>query len=285
MQRILPLLMLVVLFTLRPAFARDVKALQASAENGDASAQFALGQSYFRGTDVEQSDSLAFQWFEKAAAQGNAEAESALGFLYAQGRGVAKDPVLTKKWFRLAADQGLLSAQHNLGILLLQEKDSTQEGLALLEKAAAKDYLPSQYRLGQLYFSGDFGLTRDYPKAFAWLLKAGQAGDAAAQNYLGIMYRSGFGVEQNPAEAFKWFQSAATGGNPAAQGNLGHFYAAGSVVPRDVVVAYKWFKLGSMGGDVGSANQLTEVTRVLRPDQIKQGDALAASFREKSSQD
>ena len=286
MHRILSAIpFLLVLFALRPASAQNVEALQASAEKGDASAQFTLGQSYFRGSGIEQSDALALQWFEKAAAQGKTEAQAALGFLYAQGRGVPPNPALAKKWLRLAADQGLLSAQHNLGTLLLQEKDSAEEGLALLEKAAAKGYLPSQFRLGQLYFSGDFGITRDYPKAFAFFLEAGQGGDAAAQNYLGVMYRSGFGVAQSQPEAFKWFQAAAASGNAAAQGNLGHYYASGSVVPRDVIVAYKWFKLGTMGGDIGSSIQLTEVARVLRPDQLKQAEALVASFREKSLQD
>ncbi len=229
-----------------------------------------------------QSDSLAHQCFEKAAAQGDAEAEAALGFLYAQGRGVPKDLALAKKWLRLAVDQGLLSAQHNLGVLLLQEKGSSvEEGMALLEKAATKGYVASQYRLGQIYFSGDFGTTRDYPKAFDWLLKAAQGGDAAAQNSVGVMYRSGLGVERNLPEALKWFQQSAEAGHAAAQGNLGHFYAAGTGVPRDVVAAYKWFKLGQLGGDVGSANQLAEIARAVTPAQAQEAESLVRQYQEK----
>ena len=47
------------------------------------------------------------------------------------------------------------------------------------------------------------------------------AGDAAAQNRLGLISQNGEGVTQDYAEAIKWYLKAAQQGYDAAQKNLG----------------------------------------------------------------
>ena len=51
----------------------------------------------------------------QAAEQGDATAQFNLGNMYANGEGVPKDDAEAVKWFRLAADQGYAAAQLNLG--------------------------------------------------------------------------------------------------------------------------------------------------------------------------
>jgi TPR repeat protein len=46
----------------------------------------------------------ALKWFRKSADQGYASAQYALGCIYANGDGVTIDPVEAAKWFRKAAD-------------------------------------------------------------------------------------------------------------------------------------------------------------------------------------
>ena len=83
---------------------------------GDAEAQFFLGQMYRQGRGVTQDYAQAVEWYRKAAEQGYAKAQYNLGFMYSKGRGVAQDDAQALAWTRKAAAQGLAMAQFNLGI-------------------------------------------------------------------------------------------------------------------------------------------------------------------------
>lgn len=48
----------------------------------------------------------AAEWYRKAAEQGNAEAQYSLGDCYMAGIGVTKDATEAVKWFHKAAEQG-----------------------------------------------------------------------------------------------------------------------------------------------------------------------------------
>jgi hypothetical protein len=98
-------------------YAKAVEAWKPLAEKGDVDAQYYFGTLFAEGKGVEQSDSTAFMWFERAAKGGNADAQYNVGASYAAGTGVAKSYADAAKWFRRAADQGMVFAQVNLGLL------------------------------------------------------------------------------------------------------------------------------------------------------------------------
>ena len=62
-------------------------------------------------------DATALRLIRPLADQGNADAQYTLGNMYATGQGVLKNGAEAAKWFRLAADQGYAPAQYNLGVL------------------------------------------------------------------------------------------------------------------------------------------------------------------------
>ena len=97
----------------------DVTVSREAAEQGDASAQLALGLMYYQGTGVSQDYAQAIAWIRKAAEQGNLEAQTTLGMLYELGEGITHDYVQAAAWFRKAAEQGHASAQLSLGLLRL----------------------------------------------------------------------------------------------------------------------------------------------------------------------
>ena len=80
--------------------------LRASAEAGDAEAQFILGGMYVTGVGVPQDDVEAVAWYRRAAEQGDARAQYNLGGMYREGRGVPQDDVEAVAWYRRAAEQG-----------------------------------------------------------------------------------------------------------------------------------------------------------------------------------
>ena len=83
--------------------AQALADLRASAEAGDAGAQFILGSMYVIGDSVPPDAAEAVAWYRRAAEQGHARAQYNLGGLYAEGRGVPPDAVEALMWFTIAA--------------------------------------------------------------------------------------------------------------------------------------------------------------------------------------
>ena len=197
MRWILTCVTAVFLLAVTPASAQDYEATRHAAEQGDADAQFNLGDMYANGRGVPQDDAEAVRWYRLAAEQGHASAQFDLGFGYANGRGVPQDYAEAVRWYRLAAEQDDASAQFNLGVA---------------------------------YDNGE-GVPQDYAEAVRWYRLAAEQGHASAQVSLGLMYRYGEGVPQDYAEAVRWYRLAAEQGFATAQLFLGLMYEAGEGVP------------------------------------------------------
>ena len=75
----------------------------------------------------EIGDVEAERWYRLAAEQGNASAQNALGGLYANGEGVPQDEAEAVRWYRLAAEQGYAGAQFNLGLSYGQGRGVPQD--------------------------------------------------------------------------------------------------------------------------------------------------------------
>jgi uncharacterized protein len=89
----------------RAEYEASANELRKSAEEGDASAQNALGLLYYGGKGVPQDSGQAKQWFEKAAEQGHAGARVNLGTLYLHGDGAQQSEQMALFWFGRAAAQ------------------------------------------------------------------------------------------------------------------------------------------------------------------------------------
>jgi tetratricopeptide (TPR) repeat protein len=67
------------------------------------------------GEGVEKDMTEATYWFQQAAEQGNAEAQFSLGNIYTEGLGTAKNEVEAVRWYRKAAEQGHVKSQAIVG--------------------------------------------------------------------------------------------------------------------------------------------------------------------------
>ena len=92
----------------------DVKTYRKAAEQGDAKAQFNLGDCYYFGKGIKKDYNEAVQWFRKAAEQGHASAQFILGHCYDAGDGVSKDTAKAIEWYKKAAAQGQEDAKKEL---------------------------------------------------------------------------------------------------------------------------------------------------------------------------
>ena len=76
------------------------------AEQGDARAQYNLGDMYYFGQGVAQDYEEAVRWYRTAAEQGDVDAQYILGFMHVTHQGGKRDYVSAHMWFYIAARNG-----------------------------------------------------------------------------------------------------------------------------------------------------------------------------------
>jgi TPR repeat protein len=137
-------------------------------------------------------DTPSFAETRAKAEQGDAVAQYNLGQMYYKGQGVTRNYAEAAKWFRKAAEQGLAEAQYNLGVMYREGEGVTRdyaEAAKLTRKAAEQEIAVAQYSLGLMYAKGQ-GVTRDYETAYIWLARAAAQGDENASKTLNIVEKT-----------------------------------------------------------------------------------------------
>jgi TPR repeat protein len=77
----------------------------------------------------------------------------------------------------------------------------------------------------------------DFPAALAAFQPLAEAGDAASQFDLGVLYQHGWGTSRDTATAIAWYTKAAKQGHFLVQHNLGVIYFYGRGIPQNDVKA------------------------------------------------
>lgn len=200
-------------------YATALRLFETLAEEGDAEAEFWLGDMYLSGDGVPQDNAQALMWLGRSAEHGKTVAGWLLGQVYDGGLqhlgiDVPEDTALAVEWYATAAEAGFEAAW---------------------------------YQLAEHYDEGR-GVAQDYGEAARWYGKLAAAGDVVSENRLGEIYRAGGpGLPQDPARAVAWFAKAAWQGYGDAQLNLGQMFGAGEGVRRSDVQAYLWLSLAISG--------------------------------------
>ncbi|EJK54268.1 hypothetical protein THAOC_26124 [Thalassiosira oceanica] len=93
--------------------------------------------------------------------------------------------------------------------------------LAMIQKRVSKRDAAAMYHLGNKYFYGRLGLTKDVPRAIELLTEAAELGSVEAHYSLGSMYYTGEGVEEDKPRGVRLWQQAAMKGHVFSRHNLG----------------------------------------------------------------
>ncbi len=109
------------------------------------------------------------------------------------------------------------------------------------------------------------------------ILTLANAGDAAAQYNLGLIYANGIGVQENDVEAVRWFRLAAEQGNIRSQVNLANMYAQGDGVTQNFITAYIWVSLSAAQGDQGAKSGKAIIASMMTKEQITEAEQLATT--------
>ncbi len=170
-----------------------------AAENGCADAQYWLSHYYEldRGYgSIKHSYVQSLYWAQRAAEQERKGAAEQLGRLYFYGGdGVNPDFHKALQWFHIGESDGHGDASYYLGYMNMKGlgvAKSYSEALKFFSKASDGYSRACNLYIGNIYYEGGYGITKDDRKALEYWLKAAEAGSDAAKdnirNKLGINY-------------------------------------------------------------------------------------------------
>jgi TPR repeat protein len=251
----------------------------------DPEAAFQLGRKLLHGLDGQTKDpQRARGLMEAAAAKGHAGAMAGIGFFYATGLTVPKNEQMAEEWFRKSAMAGNAKGELNLGLLLARNQEPearVKEGVAWVEKAAAKGDGDAQYFLGDVHYFGRFGHPVDHPKARTLYEQALAQGNIKALNSLGVMFKYGIAGPKDIAKASELFRTGAELGDSKAQANLGMML--GPETPQNQEESLMWLILAERKGDVSASKMLLEVRPAVKESVWAAAQKRAAKFKPKAT--
>ena len=139
---------------------------------------------------------------------------------------------LLKKWFSGSQSEATSSKALQKALVAYQSGDYATAFAEFTTLAEAGD-AEAQDNLGIMYYNGE-GVKQDYKEAVKWTEMAAEAGLTIAQYNLGLMHKNGEGVKKDDVEAAEWLRRAAVAGNTDAQKDLLLIYEEGKGVPKDI---------------------------------------------------
>ena len=130
----------------------------------------------------------AFECFEKHADINNKVAKYWLGYYYWEGYVVEKNLGKAVELFKEAADKGVPDAQLRFAFALSDKnsplKFNLEEFVKYLTMAADNGNTAAQFNLGDLYYNGKLGITKNKEKGLSYLKLAAIKGQPKACNML-----------------------------------------------------------------------------------------------------
>ncbi|KAI8892980.1 hypothetical protein BC833DRAFT_609964 [Globomyces pollinis-pini] len=254
-----------------------------SAEQGDSTAQFLLGQCYFTGDGVPEDRVKAVAYFLRAAGNGDPDGQYSAAMCHLKGDIIARDPKRAFDLFLKASENSnfldvnrYLDTMYRLGIYY-------REGIYVAaDERKATDYFDAAARGGHIpalvVIAKQFEESNK-SKSFIHYKKAADLGDLESMYKCAIVYRRGSfcpndmeqcmtylkrAVEYPPAKyelakiymyeakyrdyetAFKYFNELDT--IPRAAFHLGYIYDVGLGRPIDITEARRWYSQASQRG-------------------------------------
>lgn len=232
---------------------RDMDELRRKATNGDAKAQYELGECYLKGWNgLKENKTEGVRWIRKSADQGDADSQFWLAWIYKDGNGVKRNYAEAAKWFKKSAGQGKTNSMASLAQLYMEGGPGLQrnvtEGIRWYKMGAEKGDKSCMRSLAEIYRWGKKGVAKNPAEAFKWYKQSESWAD------VGDCYWDGFGVEKDWSTAVSYYKKANDGvenyrytiqGNKDKMKKLGDCYKYGWGVEKNAREAVRWYKYAS----------------------------------------
>ncbi|TPX68759.1 hypothetical protein SpCBS45565_g02972 [Spizellomyces sp. 'palustris'] len=259
----------------KPDYSKAFNLYSSAAKKDHPEALFHVGLCYEQGAGVAQSNNRALHNYRKAAVSNHPGAMFRLGMSLLKGElGQGKNPRDGVKWLKLAAKyanekypQALyeLALLHDRGVHNVVWPDH-EYLVELLTQGAALGHGASQFKLGEAYEYGHFGVVVDAGRSVYYYSLAAANGSLEAMFELGGWYLTGaddpktdFHLIQSDTEAHRWVSLAAEGGLPKAMFAMGYFCEMGIGRDKHLERALEWYRKAAAGGDAKAKKKLEEL--------------------------
>ena len=126
-------------------------ACQKASDEGDAQAQYELGEFYYEGKNAPRDLNQALSYFEKASLQGHAQAQYHLGLMFFHGEGVPANNVQAYILLKMAAVNGAEDAMDSADLVAAQMSAAELELAAQVLGQIFRDYLQQMQNSSQLF--------------------------------------------------------------------------------------------------------------------------------------
>ena len=232
-----------------------IQDLMQKAEQGDADAQFQLGDFFFSGQYTMPEIGKALTYYGEAAAQEHVAALGRLGYIYLHGVNVQADEQRAFEYLQRADIQGDAASAFNLGYTVLTggfvkqvTEDREARGMRWIHDAAGDGYGPAQFTLGEAYLKG-IVVDVNLPRALKLFNEALDNEIFDAGKLLGEQYAQGTGVSQDIGKAIGYYAKALELARAAQAGTR--------------TLALFSFRLAELH-ELASSPQLSEATRLYK---------------------
>ncbi len=170
---------------------------------GDAVAQYEIGDKFYNGDGVPQSHERALAWYRKSAAQGNYWGCFNVAKCYEHGHGVCCDRLEACRWYQKACLIGVPSGWDTDWAAVRLQKISFR-ALMYQAKAGNSD---AQYLLGDAYYNGE-GTEQSFSEAFKWYSLSAEQRNYWGCFNMGKCYALGHGTAADRGKAIYWYRLA-----------------------------------------------------------------------------
>ncbi|EJK46100.1 hypothetical protein THAOC_35254, partial [Thalassiosira oceanica] len=127
--------------------------------------------------------------------------------------------------------------------------------LAMIQKRVSKRDAEAIYELAGKHYCGEFGLTKDVPRAIELWTEAAELGSVEAHNRLGMRHCIGEGVEEDKPRGIRHWQEAAMKGHVPSRHNLG----VAEFNEGNCGLAVQHWMISAKMGDEGSLNYIKKM--------------------------
>lgn len=220
-----------------------------NSQKAKADATYRAAFAHFYGKGAPKDIKKAIELLKQAAKDGSGKAQNMLGHCYSTGFGGIKPDL---KWaiyyYKQAAQSGNPEAQFRLALAFILGRGvakNINEAYKLLNLSAKAGNAKAQNTLGLILYYGDEGININHKMAFDLFKQAALKGNTQAQTHLGLCYFKAQGVNQNLSEAIQLFKVAASKNDPMAQTQLAVCYYNGTGVKKNVPEAIRLLKLAA----------------------------------------
>lgn len=162
--------------------------------------------------DDEECDFTVFSKLEKFAKNGNAEAQYRLGQCFEFGKGTDQDVELAFDYYEQSANQGYASAILKISkfqIFGLYTNKNYKQAFSNLSKLDSEDIHEAYYLKAKCLENG-WGINKDTELAFTNYLRASDLGYSESHFKVGWCYQYGKGIKTNLKRAFHYYKLASS---------------------------------------------------------------------------